>query len=373
MTTQPSRYVQPEISEARVARLWSGISERLERRPSPVWRWAAASGAVLTGAVLTGAVLLTQPARLFEAPRAAVLAEAELETASDGLSVTLADGSALELESRTRVAVRGNQPQAVALVLEQGEVTFNVTHRPERKFTVVAGGVEVRVMGTQFSVKATPAASGERVEVNVVRGLVEVRSARQPGVVARVAAGQSWIQNAEMAPPPIEVARSEPALSASEVAPAPPEPEERKASAAATGAGATSAAAAAGAAAASAKELFEKAGEHRRAGDARSAAQAYEELLRRHGSDSRAGLSAFELGRLRMDRLSDLAGAAQALERALSLGVGSSFREDALARLVSVYAAQGQVSACERARSRYLQNYPAGVHAGAVATRCGAR
>ena len=47
--------------------------------------------------------------------------------------------------------------------------------------------------------------------------------------------------------------------------------------------------------------------------------------------------------------------------------------EDALARLVSAYAAQGNFSACSRARDRYLASYPAGVHAAAVATRCGSR
>jgi tetratricopeptide (TPR) repeat protein len=123
----------------------------------------------------------------------------------------------------------------------------------------------------------------------------------------------------------------------------------------------------------SARELFEKAGESRRAGDARAAAHAYEELLRLHPGDGRASLSAFELGRLRMDRLNDSAGAITALERAVALNIGPSFREDALARLVSVYASQGNFAACGRARDRYLASYPSGVHAGAVSSRCGSR
>jgi hypothetical protein len=74
-----------------------------------------------------------------------------------------------------------------------------------------------------------------------------------------------------------------------------------------------------------------------------------------------------------MDRLGDPAGAITALERAVALNIGPSFREDALARLVSIYASQGNSAACARARERYLSSYPGGVHAGAVATRCGAR
>ena len=125
--------------------------------------------------------------------------------------------------------------------------------------------------------------------------------------------------------------------------------------------------------AAGARELFEKAGERRRSGDAAGAAQAYEELLKIHPSDARASLAAFELGRLRMDRLGDSAGAITALERAVALNVGPTFREDALARLVSVYAKLGNFAACARARDRYLASYPTGVHATAVGTRCGAR
>src|SRR6187551_3334596 len=76
-------------------------------------------------------------------------------------------------------------------------------------------------------------------------------------------------------------------------------------------------------------------------------------------------------GRLRMDRLADLPGAIAALERAVAMKIGPSFREDALARLVSIYASQGNLAACRRARDRYSSSYPAGVHRAAVATRCG--
>lgn len=203
----------------------------------------------------------------------------------------------------------------------------------------------------------------------MIRGVVEVVSQRRPGIVARVAAGQSWIQNPE---PSALVARGLPSASAPIPEPAATDQDVKNSAAAevkSSGAPAPSAAAAGP----SARELFEKAGESRRAGDAAGAARAYEELLKLHPSDGRASLSAFELGRLRMDRLGDRAGAIVALERALASNLGPSFREDALARLVSAQAAQGNYAACGRARDRYLASYPAGVHAAAVATRCGTR
>jgi transmembrane sensor len=364
MSHEPSRYVQPELSDARVNRLWGNVSARLEARKGRFWRGIALSMALSAAAF--GAVSFARSQ--LAGTEHAVLADAKLETAGDTLAVTLDDGSQVSLASRTEVRVRGNQPSAVALQLGRGEVTCDVTHRENRKFTVVAGDVEVRVVGTKFTVKTTPG-DNPRVEVSVLRGVVEVASQRRPGIVARVAAGQSWIQNPE---PSTGAAHDAPGSAADAVAPA-TEPQAPETAAPAdvksAGAPATSAAPAGP----SARELFEKAGESRRAGDAAGAARAYEELLRLHPGDARASLSAFELGRLRMDRLGDRAGAITALERALASNLGPSFREDALARLVSVYAAQGNYAACGRARDRYLASYPAGVHSAAVATRCGSR
>jgi transmembrane sensor len=250
----------------------------------------------------------------------------------------------------------------VTLALSRGQADLEVEHREGQSFTVVAGDVQVRVVGTKFSVKSTPEAAGSRIEVSVLRGVVEVQSARRPGIVERVAAGQSWIQLPQSLG---EAAAARPEA----MVPAVPEaPSKVAAPDVAPPSGSIAAPAAA-----SARELFEKAGERRRSGDAAGAAQAYEELLRLHPGDARASLSAFELGRLRMDRLGDSTGAITALERAVALNVGPTFREDALARLVSVYAKQGNFAACGRARDRYLASYPSGVHATAVSTRCGTR
>lgn len=366
MSQGPSRYVQPEVSDARVNRLWGNVSARLEARKGRIWRGIALSLALSAAAL--AAVFFTRSQ--LTSTEHAVLADTKLETGGDALAVTLDDGSQVSLASRSEVRVRGNQPNAVALSLARGEVTCDVTHRENRKFTVMAGDVEVRVVGTKFTVKTTPG-DNPRVEVSVLRGVVEVVSRRRPDVIARVAAGQSWIQNPEPS-----AASAGNAPSTAERAPAtdPPAPAGDGKSAAPADVKSAAAPTPSGAAAGpSARELFEKAGESRRAGDAAAAARAYEELLRLHPSDGRASLSAFELGRLRMDRLGDRAGAIAALERALASNLGPSFREDALARLVSVYAAQGNYAACGRARDRYLASYPAGVHAAAVATRCGTR
>src|SRR5688500_1873060 len=117
MTSEPSRYVQPEVSEARVDRLWSQLSERLEQRPS----FSIARGWLLAGAIsasaAAGAWLYVSSGPASSPGAQAVPGGAKLETQSDPLSVTLVDGSKVQLAPRTELSVRESQPTSVALTL----------------------------------------------------------------------------------------------------------------------------------------------------------------------------------------------------------------------------------------------------------------
>jgi len=234
-----------------------------------------------------------------------------------------------------------------------------VTHRPGRSFVVAAGGVEVRVIGTRFSVAnedAQDGSDGTRVEVRVERGVVEVRGAGPNAATVRVEAGHSWSQ----------VTKTEALAAEAEQAEPEAEPDTDVAAV-----HKTPLRAARKAAVADARELFEQARSLWRAGRIDAAAQTYQTLLANHPRDARAGLAAFELGRLRMDRLGDMPGAVRALEQAVALAPGAELREDALARLAAASAAAHDRSVCKRARDRYLADYPGGVHHRTVdATLC---
>jgi hypothetical protein len=354
--SHPKRYVEPEVSAARVDRLWANVSSRLERRRSRAWLVVPA---LLLGAATAAAIYTQLPPR---APIAATGASAKpLALVSETVPATarLSDGSRIALEPHGALsAVEANSGQRVSVRLARGKAHFDVTHRAGRAFLVQAGDVTVRVVGTEFDVKTT-SGDAPRVEVSVLRGAVEIVSARRPGIVARVAAGESWLLDAGAASPP-PAAQGSGDTQGGSSAPSSVEPSPRPSSSAVVSAAAAS-------------ELFEKAGELRRAGDASGAVAAYEQLLVSHGKSSLAGLAAFEAGRLRMDRLRDLAGAAALFERSLRLNGAMGVREDALARLVTVYAARGDGAGCARARDRYLESYPRGVHAAAVSSRCGTR
>jgi hypothetical protein len=119
------------------------------------------------------------------------------------------------------------------------------------------------------------------------------------------------------------------------------------------------------------KELFELADSANLAGHPQDAALAYDALRRRYRSDSRAGIAAFQLGRLRQDKLGDPGGAEEALRDAMTLATDPSMREDAESRRVAALESLGDVAGCKKARDDYLSRQPTGLHAKVVAKRCG--
>jgi TolA-binding protein len=342
--------VEPTVSEARLTRQWNVIRERY--RPRRAGRGLGLAVTLGAGVVLLSVGLLIMALRTTE-PSAwdgAVLA-----TAAERLDVTLKDGSLVEVRPRSRVEMLEGAPREVKFSLSHGSTRFSVAKVADRSFSVVSHGIEVRVTGTRFTVSATRVAQGVRVSVNVEEGTVRAGPIGESAAV--LSAGQSWsiVRQTEIPP---SMGQAEPEVTA--VGPTVPAPNDTLPKATPPRAISPGA-----------KELLETANSARQSGDAAAAARAYEALLSKFPNDGRAGLAAFELGRLKMDRLGDLGGAVRALKRATALAPNSGFREDALARLVSAYDTMGATASCKEAQRSYLASYPSGVHAGAVRNRCG--
>ncbi len=111
---------------------------------------------------------------------------------------TLADGSIVELRPGAEIRVEYG-PSSRRVVLRAGEVHFQVTKDAARPFVVVASGVEVRAVGTAFSVDL-----GKRaVDVLVTEGRVAVTSppatVEATPAVAMVDAGQGTTVSLEVA------------------------------------------------------------------------------------------------------------------------------------------------------------------------------
>ncbi len=133
-------------------------------RPSATRRWlmGAGGGAIAAGlavAILPG--LLAQP-------------EGQSYSTAKGQhrKITLADGSIVDLNAETRLTVRFTHGER-HVELADGQAIFDVTHDKARPFTVAASDRVIRVVGTQFDVRAR----GGLLSVSVAQGKVQVRPA----------------------------------------------------------------------------------------------------------------------------------------------------------------------------------------------------
>lgn len=373
-------HVFSDVSSVRVARIWERVSEQLATRGRLRSPWFArlVSVGVVFACLAIGWLGFTQ----LRSGAGSSTEKATLATTNTARALDLEDGSRLQLAAYTRVEVSRRTPQATELRLTQGRVECDVVPDKQRRFSVLANGVEVRVTGTRFSVELIPA--DDRVSVEVQRGSVEVRPPHGAGLPRRLVAGERWSGGIRpstskapvLAPLQPQVDRAlapgSPATPPSEALPAdsPRTPSEAARGARVGSSPHNDPRPSPSLQSKSARELLDHANAARRSGNIGEAASAYELLLATHPGDARAGLAAFELGRLRMDRLGNLAGAVQALRQAAALAKDAGIREDAMARLVRAFDAMGAHERCREAQTAYIKSFPAGVHATAVSTHC---
>lgn len=137
----------------------------------------AAAGMVAGGSYLGWSHLQAQP----------VFMQAFATQRGQQLEVPLPDGSVLRLDTATRLEVRYfRQRREVRLV--DGQAVFAVQSDAQRPFDVLAGPLQVRVVGTRFAVRYTPSVAGaEGGRVSVEQGRVRV-SRRDP------APGGGWAE-----------------------------------------------------------------------------------------------------------------------------------------------------------------------------------
>lgn len=385
-----SEWVTPEEPARAALQLeWHEVRRRVRRH-----RQVRVASAVVAALAVLGVVagLALRPATLEAGQRLTALAAQQVRVA-DGSRLLLAEGAVTQLETATDAEV--------VVLLEQGRVTFDVSKRPTRRFVVKADAVEVRVVGTRFTVEHV----GAHVSVEVHEGIVEVR---ERDAVHRLVRGNTWASAAPSAEradaptdapqpteaPPDAVAAPEPEVHAD--APpqvhalkeptreSPPRPTrrppttraERPASGGAPGGGAAlppvpevTAPPTPTTPEPSAADAFANAMRARSAGHVKEAIVGFQQVCERFPSSAYAPMSAFEWGRLALDGQDDPRQAARAFERTLELATSSSLIEDALARLTEAYA-RYDLGSCRRVQAEYLRRFPDGPHVRGVTKAC---
>lgn len=350
------RHITPNLDAARLARQCATIARRL---PS------ARGYRVLIPAAAGLACVVVLLLRLFASPAAdagagagaATVLEAPVEKS---ISLSLLDGSRVVLEPESKLSLVTLLARDIRLQLDRGGIELDVTKMKDRQFVVAAAGYEVRVVGTRFSVKLRTTSQGAApaLEVRVEEGKVRVARAGEATDVRVLGAGEIWSTTLgavePKAQPPTTIA---PPLGESAPTPSTRPTAVRAPSRTTLGS----------------KELWAQAESARAAQRFADAAGALDVLRLKHRADPRAGLAAFELGRLRQDTLHEPAGAAEAFADAIVLAPNGPFREDAEARRVEALEAAGDRARCEEAKAAFLTRYPGGIHRPRVARACSVR
>ena len=353
--------VATRVDQARLARQWSGVSAGLASRPRRRFFFAALAPAAIVALAMI-AVLIARPWR----------SDASSGVARATDAVVLPDGSRMTLSSGAEVVLETATPTRVHLTLGAGTLDLDVTHVEGRPFVVTAGGHDVTVLGTAFMVKLEARDGKRTLSVDVTRGRVRVFGPTGDHILD---AGQSWSARIDAlasgasasgvgSPSALAASPSVPPVLTTPEGQATVDPPAPSAEPVALPAPTTAPPVE------GPRELLARATDARAAGRPRDAAVALDTLRKRYRSDARAGLAAFELGRLRMDALSDPAGAAEAFGDAMALAPAAPFREDAEARRVEALDALPDRARCERARDAFIARYPAGLHANNVLKRC---
>jgi transmembrane sensor len=152
------RLAEP-AAERRPAR---GRREGPSRRRTPWLSAAAAAAAVL---VVAGgyALLAPQPPQVYET------------ALGKQRTVTLADGSTVQLNTNTVIEVRFRQ-RARDIRLARGEAFFEVAPDKSRPFTVYAGAGSVQAVGTAFAVRV----DHEDLRVTLTKGVIRLKRTEAP-------------------------------------------------------------------------------------------------------------------------------------------------------------------------------------------------
>ena len=314
------------------------------RRPIRVIALAAAAVVTLAAAVVLAFVLprateggaAVGTIAIEDTPRA-TLGDVPAIPYATVPTMALADGSVAQLHDGARVDVGVQTDGLVRLDQRSGTVRYEVAPNPARSFVVDAGGVQVRVIGTIFTVRY---AGDTHIEVAVERGLVEVSGASR---VAQLGAGDSL----ELEIEPDEY------LIIEDDAGDPPAEERRR-----RGKGPTTKPESGP----TLDALLAESDAARAAGDLPRAATALQELVARFPRDSQAVTAYFQLGKVQRRR-GKHAAAAAAFAACWNKAPRGTLAEDARAEAADSWLAAGRSADAEQAAGSYLDRYPNGTHA----------
>lgn len=175
--------------EERFSRIWQQTSATEEPvndvriYPTPVfplrrnwpWRRWVAAAAVLAGLLLTAYYFIISE----KTPTPSFASTNEIVAKKGTRSkVLLPDGTQVWLNADSRLSYKNAFGDSLREVVLEGEAYFDVVKDSRRPFIVHTSGINIRVLGTAFTVKSYP--RDPTIEATLLRGLIEVEKNNQP-------------------------------------------------------------------------------------------------------------------------------------------------------------------------------------------------
>lgn len=284
------------------------------------------------------------------------------------------DGSFLRAEAGSELNLIENTSESVRFELKKGELRFDIIPGGSRMWRIDCGKVVIAVLGTVFVVKKEIAF----VNVVVERGAVVLSGDAIKNGEKRLSAGESIRVEieAEIEADTNPIEHTPP--------PSPPEvpqtPIDKNHRAARTNwrlhaevgdydeaferlgsAGVTAIAKSSR----DIDELFKLADVARLSGHPLSAVEPLEKIIKKFEQNPQAGLAAYTLGRLFLERLSSPERAVAAFDKALALGIPDALQEAALVKKIKALFLLNPIKARTFA-TEYLVDYPDGNYHGQV-------
>jgi transmembrane sensor len=345
LLTRARNELEPPWDDVREARVLSRVLDEASLTRQPLWRRPMVGlGGFLAVAAAAAAMFLflrAPPApRVPPAPTVTLAAPpsrdgTQARSRETPSVLALADGSKAHLQPGAEVQTLEQSARLVRLMQARGVVRYDVKPDAERAFTIAAPGVEVRVIGTVFTV----AVEDDAVRVSVERGRVAVKSGTR---AVELSPGEN-----------VRLSRDDPSTSA--------EPEgvpERRASPEVAKTGPDPVAGAAQ----SPATLMQEADAARAKGDLAKAERLLARLLAEHQASPQATSAAFSLGRIQRAR-GNFGAAARTFEGLRRRAPAGPLAEDALAESANAWALAGDAAQARRRAAEYTASYPQGPHA----------
>lgn len=176
---RPTDVLSSDIS----GKLWNGINKNTTHPAVrySYWRWIAVAASVLLVIGLSWQFILKEQKTSLVS--AATLAKTQLvrNTTTQKMTLTLSDGSTVELLPGSTLSYAENFNSLKRDVLLSGEANFNIAKDAVRPFVVSNNAVLITVLGTRFTVKSDEADNGTKVILHEGRIMVQVAHSASKG------------------------------------------------------------------------------------------------------------------------------------------------------------------------------------------------